>query len=98
MADTADFLQVIPFNMTLKRFKITRATHGSSASVVQIRKSTNSGASYSDAFGSATFGSTSLVATADPTDHNVTEGDVLNFSITTGGGTNYLVQIIAAPR
>lgn len=98
MTDAADFLQVVPANLSLTKLKVTRATHGSAASVVQIRKSTDSGASFSNAFGSATFTTTGLVATADPADHNVSEGDILNFSISTGGGSNFLVQLIAVPR
>ena len=94
-ADAADFLLVVPFAMTLKRIKCSRKTHGSAASVVQIRRSTDNGASFSNAFGTATFGSSSLVATGDPADLAVSEGDVLNFSVSTGGGTNLLVELVA---
>lgn len=96
--DAADFLLVVPFPCTLKRLKTSRKT-AVNASVVQIRRSTDSGASYSNAFGSATFASgTALVATADPADLNVNEGDILNFSVATGGGTNLLVEVTAVPR
>lgn len=96
--DAADFLMVVPFNMTLKRIKVSRKTHGSAASVVQVRRSTDSGASYSNAFGSATFASTGLVATSDPADLDVNEGDVLNFSVATGGGSNLLVELVGVGR
>lgn len=97
-ADTGDFLLAIPFDMTAERLKVTRKTHGSAAMVIQPRVSGDAGNSYSDALESITFGSTSLEQELNITDVDLNEGDILNFSITSGGGTNLLVEVIGRTR
>ncbi len=98
--DQADFYVVVPFNILLKRIKTSVVSKPSGDTTVQIRRSTDSGNSFSNAFGTCviTAAGTPKVHTSDPADLSVNEGDVLNFSITGGGsdGTNLVVQVIGA--
>jgi len=100
--DQADFLVVVPFNMTWKRIKVSVLTKPSSDTTIQIRRSTNSGESFSNAFGTCTVTASgnAKAFSSDPSDLDVDEGDVLNFSITGGGGdgTNILVEVIGVAR
>jgi hypothetical protein len=99
-ADTADFVVQVPFNMTLKRLKATAKTGPGGAMAVQLRRSTNpTTPSYSNVTGFvATFVAGQSSAVVDPTDVDVNEGDLLNFSVSTGGGQNLLVEAIGVTR
>ena len=94
--DVADFYVIVPFGMSLKRLKATMKTAPSANTTFQVRRSVDSGASFSNAFGTVTINSSAKVGTADPGDLAVNEGDVLNFSVTVGGGsgTNPAVFVI----
>ena len=98
--DQADFLVIVPFNMSLRRLKATALTAPSGNTTFQIRRSTDSGGSFSNAFGTVTISASAKVGTADPGDLDVNEGDVLNFSVTVGGGsgTNCAVFVVGARR
>lgn len=98
--DQADFLVVVPFNMTLRRMKVSVAAAVAGAMVVQLRRSTTvNPQTYSNVTGfSVTFSSGQFVQTVDPTDVDVNEGDVLNVSCTTGSGSNLLVAAIGVVR
>jgi hypothetical protein len=99
-ADTADFVVQVPFNMTLKRLKVTAKTAPGGAMAVQLRRSTNATTpSYSNVSGFvATFTASQSSAVVDPADVDVNEGDLLNFSVSTGGGQNLLVEAIGVTR
>lgn len=101
-ADAADFPFVVPFNMTLMKMKVTMKTAPSGAMVVQLRKAAatiTTAPTYSDVSGfSVTFSASNVLAIADPTDADVGEGDFLNFSCTTGSGTNLLLALVGKLR
>lgn len=94
--DQADFLLILPFAMTLRRLKATAKTAPTSNTTIQVRRSTDSGGSFVNYFGTVTINATTKVGIADPVDASVNEGDILNFSITVGGGSgaDLLVQVI----
>ncbi len=96
--DTADFLMVVPFNMTLRRIKASAKTAPTGAMAVQIRRSTDAGATYANAFGTVTFTANTRTAASDPADLDVNEGDVLNFSVSTGSGSNLMVELVGVAR
>lgn len=98
--DTSDFFVPLPFNMTLLRMKATCKTAPTGAMVVQLRRSTNNTTpSWSDVTGfSVTFTSSQNTAVADPSDVSVNEGDLLGFSVSTGSGTNIIVEAIGTVR
>lgn len=86
--DVADFYFVVPFAVTIKRLKATMKTAPSANTTLQVRKSTDSGASFADVTGATvTVNSSAKLGTSDPSDFSLSEGDVLNFSITAGGGS-----------
>jgi hypothetical protein len=99
-ADVADFLVVVPYNMTLDRLKATAKTAPVSTTTAQLRRSTNGGVSFSDFLGAVSIAAGDLVGSADPADADVSEGDVLQFSVTAGGGagTNLMIQVIGRRR
>jgi len=94
--DTADFAVPVPFNMTLKRIKAQSKIDVTSNTTMQIRKSTNQGDSFSNFLGTVTISANDKQGTGDPSDADVNEGDVLQFSITVGGGSgsNLVIQVI----
>jgi len=94
--DVADFLVVVPFNITLFRLKATMLTAPAVPTTIQIRRSTNSGASFADAFGIVTIAAAAKVGTSAPSQLAVNEGDIMNISIAAGGGsgTNLAVFMI----
>lgn len=100
--DQADAYVVVPFDLTLLRLKVTCVTKPSGDTTIQVRRSTDSGNSFSNAFGTVviTASGTAKMFTSDPANLDVSEGDVLNFSITGGGGsgTNVLVTVIGHKR
>ncbi len=100
--DQADFLVMVPFDMTLKTIRASVTAKPGSDTTVQIRRSTDSGNSFSNAFGTVTVtaAGTAKAFSAGPADLDVSAGDVLNFSITGGGGsgTNLLVAVIGTAR
>ena len=98
--DIADFYVIVPFNVTLTRLKATMKTAPGANVTYQIRCSVDSGGSFSNAFGTVTINSAAKVGIADPADLNVNEGDVLNFSVTVGGGTgtNPAIFVVAKAR
>ena len=98
--DIADFYLIVPFNVTLTRLKATMKTAPGANVTYQVRRSVDSGASFANAFGTVTINSTAKVGIADPADLDVNEGDVLNFSVTVGGGsgTNAAIFVIGKAR
>lgn len=102
--DTADFTFALPYNMTGKRLKVTCLTKPSGDTTLQLRRSTNSGETFSDVSGWTvviTAAGNAKMFTSDPTDAtDWAEGDVFNFSITGGGGdgTNVVLEVIGATR
>ena len=98
--DVADFYVIVPFNMTLTRLKATMKTVPSTNTTFQVRRSVDSGASFADAFGTVTVDASAYVGTADPGDLDVNEGDVLNFSVTVGGGSgaNAAIFVVGKAR
>jgi hypothetical protein len=98
--DGADFPLVVPFDMTLRRMKSICAIAPTTNMVVQLRLSTDPlTPSYSDVAGfTTTFTAAQQSATVDPDDFDVSEGDVLNLSITSGSGQNMLTEIVGVAR
>jgi hypothetical protein len=100
--DTADFYVTVPFDMTLLRLVGVVKTKPTSDTTIQIRRSTDDGNSFSNAFGTVviTAAGSAKSFSSDPTDLDVDEGDVMNYSITVGGGdgTNLLVETIGVAR
>lgn len=100
-ADTADFIQVAALDMKLTRLKATCLTKPSSDATIQIRRSTDSGATFSDAFGTVavTSAGAAKIFVSDPADLDIDEGDGFNFSVTGGAdGEDYMIQIIGEMR
>ena len=100
--DVADFLLTVPYDMTLLRIVGTVKTKPTSNTTFQVRRSTNDGDTFSNAFGTVviTAAGNARSFSANPADLDVDEGDVLNYSVTVGGGdgTNALVEIIGVAR
>ena len=82
--------------MTLTNLKAVAKTAPGATTTMQIRRSTNSGASFVNAFGTVTLSSVKT-GTANPADLAVDEDDILNFSVTVGNGTgaDLLIEVIA---
>jgi hypothetical protein len=99
-ADTADFAVPVPFNMTFKRIKAQTKTNTTAATTIQIRKSTDGGDAFANFLGTVVIPITDKNGVADPVDADANENDVLQFSITVGGGggTNLVVQVIGVAR
>lgn len=97
--DAADFLVPIPFDCTVLRMKVTCKTAPGGSMAVQLRKSTNSGSSFADVSGFVvTFSASAKIAVVDPSNADLSEGDILNFSASTGSGANLLVELVLIPR
>ncbi len=96
--DVADFYLILPFNMTLTRLKATMKTAPSGNTTYQVRRSIDAGASFANAFGAVTVNASAKVGTADPADLDVNEGDVLNFSVTVGGGSGSNPAVFAVGK
>ncbi len=103
-ANVADFPVVVPFNMTAMRLKLISKTAPTALTTVRVRRGVPSAGLVTFSDLSATFEASiaanqQYVAT-DPADVTLTEGDILNFSITVGGGsgTNLLVEVIGQMR
>ena len=104
-ADQADFLVIVPFNMTLKTVQASALTAPTSSTTVRVRKATPSGGLVTFSDLSATFEATisanqKISALGNPSDVDVAAGDVLNFSITAGGGSgaNIMVSVVGTAR
>lgn len=99
VTDGADNYLPLPYNMTLRRMKVT-AKSVTSSMAVQLRKSTDSGANWSDVSGfTVTFASGDKIKVVDPSNVDLAEGDLLGLSITASGtGTDLLVEVVAVPR
>lgn len=97
--DGADTYLPLPFNMTLRRMKVT-AKSVTSSMVVQLRKSTDSGANWSDVSNFVvTFSSGDKLKVVDPANVDLAEGDLIGLSITgAGSGSDLLVEVVAIPR
>jgi hypothetical protein len=100
MNDFADFNVPVPFDMTLQEVKAQLKTAVGTHTIVQIRRSTDQGASFSDAFGAVTISNGDMDGYTNPADLDITSGDVLQLSVTTGGGsgTNLVVELIGRRR
>ncbi len=102
LTDTADFPLTVPFDCTLKRMKVVVKTAVSGAMVVQLRRvagPVTTAPTYADVTGfTVTYSSSNVYASADPTDVDVSEGDVLNFSCSTTSGANIIIEVVAVPR
>jgi hypothetical protein len=100
--DGADYPIAVPFNLKLTKMKVTLLTEPAGAMVVQLRKAAGpvtTVPTYSDVTGFAvTFVASRVYAEVDPTDVDVSEGDFLNISASTGSGTNMLVELIGKLR
>ncbi len=100
-ADTADFIQVAPFDMKLTRIKATCSKTPRSNATIQIRRSTDNGNSFSIAFGTIviTSAGTAKIFASNPADLDINEGDGFNFSVTGGAdGEDYMLDIIGETR
>lgn len=97
--DKADFYVPVPFNCTLKRLKATSKTAVSALTTYQLRRSTDGGATFADYFGTVDIANGARLGSSDPADLDLTEGDVLNFSIDAGSGyTNPMLVAVAKHR
>ncbi len=98
--DAADFPICVPFACTILRMKVTVKTAPTGAMAVTLRRAATpvtTAPTYSDVGGCVvTFVANRVLAIADPTDVPITEGDMLNFSCTTGGGTNLLLEVVVS--
>lgn len=100
-ADTANFIQVAPFDMKLTRLKATCIKKPTSDATIQVRQSTDSGATFANAFGTVvvTAAGTAKIFTSNPADLNINESDGFNFSVTGGAdGEDYMIEIIGEAR
>ncbi len=97
-ADCADFPVSVPFACTLVRMKVTAKSAPSGAMVVQLRSKAapvTTPPTYSDVTGFAcTFTGGRVLAVVDPANVALTEGDMLNFSLTTADGANVTVEAV----
>ncbi len=100
--NAADYPILVPYDCTLMRMKASLKTAASGAMVVTLRQSAGpitTAPSYSDVTGfSATFSTNNVAAVVDPADVDVSEGDMLNFSCTTGSGANILLEVVVKLR
>ncbi len=100
--NAADYPILVPYNCTLLRMKVTLKVAASGAMVVKLRKAAGPitiTPTYVDVTGfSVTFSNGNVAAAADPADVDVSEGDMMNFSCTTGSGSNILVEVVVALR
>ncbi len=99
-ANAADFPITVPFDCTIVRMKVTMKTAPSGAMVVQLRSAATpvtTAPTYSDVTGVlCTFVANRVLAIGGPFTTALNEGDMLNFSCATGGGTNIIVEVIVA--
>lgn len=98
-----DFHLVVPFDLTLRRLRVACLTKPSTDTTLTLRRSTDSGATWADVSGwtvTITSSGSAVAFSADPTDLDVVEGDVLGFRVSTGGGsgTNVILEIIGSVR
>lgn len=93
--DQANFYLTVPIALTLEKIKAIAKTAPGATTTFQIRRSTDSGSSFSNAFGTVTLSSVRTGA-SDPSDLAVAEDDVLNFSVTVGNGSgaDLLIELI----
>lgn len=93
--EAADFYLTVPLGMTLENLKAVAKTAPGVTTTLQIRRSTNGGTSFSNAFGTVSLSSV-RTGTASPADLAVSEGDVLNFSVTVGDGSgaDLLIEVV----
>lgn len=93
--EAADFYLTVPVAMTLEKLKAVAKTAPGVTTTFQVRRSTNGGTSFTNAFGTVSLAS-ARTGVANPADLAVSEGDVLNFSVTVGNGTgaDLLIEVI----
>ena len=93
--EAADFYLTVPLGMTLENLKAVAKTAPGVTTTLQIRRSTNGGTSFSNAFGTVSLAS-ARTGTSNPSDLAVSEDDVLNFSVTVGDGTgaDLLIEVV----
>lgn len=97
-ADVADFLMIVPFPMTLLRLKATVKTAVGADTTFQVRRSTNNGASFSNYFGTVQILNGAKAGVAAPASQDVNEGDILNLSVTIGGGSGANLALFIVGR
>jgi len=98
-SDAADFLAVVPFAMTLTGLYVTVKAAVSTTMAVQLRRSSDFGVTFTNVSGFvATFSIGARLASVLPTGVNVSSGDILNFSVSSGSGTNMLVTASGVAR
>lgn len=95
VTDGADFSVAVPEDMLLQSLEVVCKTAPAGAMAVQLRRSTNGGASFANVAGfTVTFTGGAKTATVSPTGVAVNAGDLLDFSITAlgTGAANVAVQ------
>jgi hypothetical protein len=100
--DAADFAFCVPYNCTILRMKATLTGAATGAMIVQLRTAAQP-ITTAPTMGNVssvlvTFANTNVLATATGFSTNLTEGDFLNFSCSTGSGTNLLVEVVVVLR
>lgn len=102
VTDGADFQMPVPFNCTALRLKATVKAAVNSSMVAKVRTAAGpitTPPTFSDLTGfSVTFSSGNVFASANPADQNLSEGDLLGLSVTSGSGANLLVEVVVVPR
>lgn len=98
-ADTATAPAAVPFDMTVQFLKVVRVAHGSAATAVQPRLSTDDGNSYSNVLEVITFGATSFKQELTlATEVDLNEGEMFNFSVSSGGGETIVLYVLGKVR
>jgi hypothetical protein len=103
--DQADFLVIVPWDMTMTGVYALALTAPTSQTTARVRVATPSAGLVTFADLSATFNAVieadqKVSPLGNPADVNVNAGQVLNFSIVGGGGsgTNILVAVLGFKR
>lgn len=94
--DQADFMFPVPYNIIIKQLKAISTVTLTNPVTIQVRHSTDGGISFYDVVGVAVnINAGSRLGIATVTDYSIVEGEVLNFSIVSGGNTgNNLTLLI----
>lgn len=100
--NSADFRIMMPFDFTLQRMKVITQVAPTGAMVVQLRRATaytNSSPTFSDVTGFViTMTANEVGKVVDPTDVDVNENDLFDFSLATATGTSILVVLVGKMR
>ena len=100
--DLMDFVFVVPYNCTAIRMKAACQVAPTGAMSVQMRKSSAAGtATWSNLTNFVVSWTANQLAAAGTTPAspiNLTEGDFLGASVSTGSGTNLAVILVVRPR